>query len=285
MRLATLARAVALGVLLLVPAAARADEASAVTVTLRNGAQYRGELVEKVPDDHLTIKLATGEVKTFPWAQIVTGAPTAKPEEGDTEAAEQPPPPTPKPRARPRPSATTVHIETDDEHVVLQRYAGGVEMEERTTGRDVEGDAFEGGVCEAPCDQEVPSGSYRLKAPGKTGTDVITVSGSQMTLHANMHASWHKAGAWSFLGLGLIGGLMGAGLLLGAAEPPPLAGPDNREGFAVSGAIAAAVGAGFLGLSIYCFATSTSSVTAIDGNGNETALRSRTFGAGVVVPF
>jgi len=75
MRLAALTRAFALGVLLLVPTTARADQASTITITLKNGAQYRGELVEKVPDDHVTIKLATGE--TPAWS--TSRAPVARP--------------------------------------------------------------------------------------------------------------------------------------------------------------------------------------------------------------
>ncbi len=41
-----------------------------LTVLLKSGASYRGELVERVPGDHLTLKLATGEVKTFKWAEL-----------------------------------------------------------------------------------------------------------------------------------------------------------------------------------------------------------------------
>ena len=39
-------------------------------VTLSDGALYRGELIELVPNDHITIRLATGEVKRFEWATI-----------------------------------------------------------------------------------------------------------------------------------------------------------------------------------------------------------------------
>jgi len=42
------------------------DDASGVetrTVTLQSGAVYRGDLVELEPDDHVTLKLATGEVE------------------------------------------------------------------------------------------------------------------------------------------------------------------------------------------------------------------------------
>ncbi len=53
---------------LALPAAAAVTEA----VTLTNGSMYQGELVEKVPGDHLPLRLATGEVKRFDWAQIAS---------------------------------------------------------------------------------------------------------------------------------------------------------------------------------------------------------------------
>jgi hypothetical protein len=39
-------------------------------IQLANGARYRGDLVEKLPGDHVTIRLATGEVKRFGWDEI-----------------------------------------------------------------------------------------------------------------------------------------------------------------------------------------------------------------------
>ena len=54
--------------LLLVPIAAMAWEPE--RVSLRNGGVVRGALVEKVPGDHITLKLATGEIRTIPWQDI-----------------------------------------------------------------------------------------------------------------------------------------------------------------------------------------------------------------------
>jgi hypothetical protein len=44
------------------------------TVRLPDGAIYQGELVELVPGDHLTLRLATGEIKRFSWAEIQISA-------------------------------------------------------------------------------------------------------------------------------------------------------------------------------------------------------------------
>jgi hypothetical protein len=43
-----------------------------VLVELKDGSSYQGDLVEKVPSDHVTIKLATGEIKRFDWSSIAS---------------------------------------------------------------------------------------------------------------------------------------------------------------------------------------------------------------------
>jgi hypothetical protein len=50
--------------------AAAADSPRTEWVVLKSGAVYQGELVEKVPGDHLTLKLATGEIKNFGWNEL-----------------------------------------------------------------------------------------------------------------------------------------------------------------------------------------------------------------------
>jgi hypothetical protein len=46
-------------------------------VDLRDGGAVQGELVERVPGDHVTLKLATGEVRRIEWAAIAAVAPGA----------------------------------------------------------------------------------------------------------------------------------------------------------------------------------------------------------------
>ena len=74
--------------------------ASTETVHLNDGSVYEGELVEKVPNDHVTIKLATGEVRRFDWSALApehaaAPAPTTMP--GVTGVVAQPPPLPPRP--------------------------------------------------------------------------------------------------------------------------------------------------------------------------------------------
>lgn len=43
-----------------------------VIVTLRDGALYRGTPIERIPGDHLTIRLSTGEARRLAWVDIVS---------------------------------------------------------------------------------------------------------------------------------------------------------------------------------------------------------------------
>ena len=67
--------------LIAAPAVAHAD--AAVEITLKDGSSYRGELVERIVGDHVTLKLATGEIRTVPWSDMRTDsaapAPSRKP--------------------------------------------------------------------------------------------------------------------------------------------------------------------------------------------------------------
>ena len=51
-------------------AAANATADNSEKVTLRDDSVFVGELVEKVPGNHITIRLATGEVRRIEWAAI-----------------------------------------------------------------------------------------------------------------------------------------------------------------------------------------------------------------------
>jgi hypothetical protein len=84
---------------LVAPATARADDGR-IHVVLVDGSEVQGELVEKVPGDHLTIQLATGEVRTIPWASIQSTNPVEP-----TPAPTTPPPPPPPPPTVMGPSA------------------------------------------------------------------------------------------------------------------------------------------------------------------------------------
>ncbi|MFI5301067.1 MAG: hypothetical protein ACHREM_23535 [Polyangiales bacterium] len=67
---ATFAIATVTTVVTRVPAQERTQPV-AMLVKLRSGVTLQGELVENAPGDHVTIRLATGEIRTIPAADIV----------------------------------------------------------------------------------------------------------------------------------------------------------------------------------------------------------------------
>src|SRR5580704_2020131 len=80
--------AVAVAVVLCSRAATALADTGVETVVTKDGAEYRGDLVESVPGDHLTLKLATGDVKRFAWADVtnVTHDPPVPPAQPDKPA-------------------------------------------------------------------------------------------------------------------------------------------------------------------------------------------------------
>jgi hypothetical protein len=62
----------ALAIVLAAPAALA--QGSTERVVTKGGATYQGSLVEKLPGDHVTIQLVTGQVKRFEWSEIASAA-------------------------------------------------------------------------------------------------------------------------------------------------------------------------------------------------------------------
>jgi hypothetical protein len=115
-------------------------------VQLRDGSVYGGALVEKVPGDHLTLKLPTGEVRRFGWADL------------SPEAVGK--------------SLVRLRLDSDDSQAKLYRLteAGSLAV---ATSRGMAYGAYESyaPVCSVPCDTEVdPQGTYRIGGDGVTPT-------------------------------------------------------------------------------------------------------------------
>lgn len=105
-------------------------------VTLRNGGIYRGEVLEYEPGDHVTLKLARGDIKTFPWRDVASAGPLQggrASSQTQAAAANSVPPskpvppiaaraaspaPTPAPRPAPAPAPPSAPTESEyDRHV------------------------------------------------------------------------------------------------------------------------------------------------------------------------
>jgi hypothetical protein len=142
-------------VMLVGPVAAQAPPD---VVELRNGGMVRGTLIENIPGDHVTIQIATGEVRTFSAAEVLrVGAAPVAPvmtpvvvEPGYPSGTSIPQPPTPMVRVR---------VEGTSEELSLHRLTGTASVSV-WTGRGVGTAAIDqfAIVCGAPCEQQLPAG-------------------------------------------------------------------------------------------------------------------------------
>ncbi len=241
---------------------ARADDTERVDT--RDGSSYRGELVERVAGDHVTLKLATGELKRIEWADIV--APVAPP---------PPPPPTAK---APRPkSGITVDLVANDERARLERYTGtgtvdvdhvtttGITL--YTTQRDI--DVYSD-VCGVPCTVRVdPAARYRIGGEGLIPTDGFSLrSGQDNRIEAVLATKAKRTTGKVLTYLGIPITVLGALFLtLGAisSDQAPCDGCVRMKStFLLWGGIVAGVGVPVLTIGIVLWATATSSAS-IDG--------------------
>ncbi|MGZ3416666.1 MAG: hypothetical protein ACXVEF_39850 [Polyangiales bacterium] len=133
-------------------------------VHLKNGTVLRGELLERLPGDHVTIKLASGEKKRVDWndvdsiedgaAEATSGSASASgaaapPSEAPTEAPSASASVVPSASAAPAPSGVRVRL-TGTPNVSLER-------------RDGSKWTF---ACLAPCSHPVEEGEYRVGGEG-----------------------------------------------------------------------------------------------------------------------
>lgn len=127
--------------------------AADVCITTKDAAQYCGDLVEKVPGDHVTIKEATGEVKRFAWTDVA----------GEV-SREAPPPPTKDDTEKP----PQVHVVVDGEPgVLLERRQNASEGWSATIWPGYAYVETWEVACVAPCKTVVDAAStYRVNGPG-----------------------------------------------------------------------------------------------------------------------
>ena len=158
-RLAVLGAMMWMSLVLTAPAAAQAPPD---VVELRNGGMVRGTLVENIPGDHVTIQIATGELRTFPSAEVLRVgpapvAPVMTPvvvEPGYPTGVAVPAPPAPM---------INVRVVGTSEELSLHRLTGTASVSV-WTGRGVGTAAIDqfAIICGAPCDQQLPAGTYTL---------------------------------------------------------------------------------------------------------------------------
>jgi hypothetical protein len=152
---------------------------------------YRGEIVERVPNDHITLKLATGETKRIEWKDVKRDSVS---EEADDEDA---------PASTPRHRADRAKESEDWPHV---RLAGPGDLSlERGSGHRFE---F---VCRAPCGIAVePGAGYRVVGSGLRSSGTFELR-NDTTVHAKLGSTGGFVGGIVMLGLGgsaVIGGFV-----------------------------------------------------------------------------
>ena len=210
MRTASLAAALLAAVLATTSAradgvAVTAESDGTATVTLTNGALYHGTLIERIQGDHVTLRLVTGEVKTFAWAELAPA-----------EVSAPPPPPPAKPLEAPGVLVTL----TGDEGVHLERVTGtetggfGSYSDWGSFGGRGRGgmSVLFGSVCEAPCNVRIDSSYvYRVAGPGYTSTHTFQVSGNAARIDAHMGSMAQRVLGWVVFAGGLVAGTVGFG--------------------------------------------------------------------------
>ncbi len=248
-----------------------------VTLQLKNGGSVRGELVESVPNEKFVLKLATGEIRTVPWADV-----TAPEQAGHAPA----PPPAhtapPAPVPAPPPAPRTVHVTfTSEDGGELQSYLGSSTGTVSSTSWGPNGSYSSGGyvevehyqfVCSAPCSKDVdPGATYRIGGTGKNPSRPFNLSGNtQLTAEVG----------------GLLGRTMGipiavggtiVGLLAASFGAILLSSKTSSDTAQVVGAASIGVGvvtlAVFIPLGIYLRVSNATEVK--DGAGNVIAKRPR----------
>jgi hypothetical protein len=144
-----------------------------VHVVLIDGSEFTGELVEKVPQDHVTLKLDDGSLKRVDWEEIrFKHAP--------------PPAPPPKkaaPARAPSHDEAQVKLTADSNDAELQRKAGQTRVmtymatPQGSIGQMSDEDIWET-VCHAPCSVDAdPTQVYRVGGDGIVGSSKLGARG------------------------------------------------------------------------------------------------------------
>jgi hypothetical protein len=185
--------------------------ADSETVRLADGSVYAGELVEKVPSDHVTIKLATGEVRRFEWATLAGTTQPVPPVQPLTSIAQSRlalatfAPTTPPPPAH-------IEVTSDSPGALLMKVANVP----YTNTNPNTGTVYTGStertfpVCYAPCSADIdPTAAYFVTGAYVTETRrfAIPAGDSKLVIHSGSSVV-SAVGGWT-LAVGVMSGIFG----------------------------------------------------------------------------
>ena len=201
---------------------------------LADGTVMQGELVEKVPNDHITIKLATGEVRTIRWSALAPQAPSpppVQPAQMQTQVV------------APQGPMTRVAIDADAPGVALMRVMGfGYVQYGSATGSFASYQT----VCVAPCQADVDANAtYQIAGDGVTPSSTFSMPAPPNggPLHLRVHGGSLGArvgGVWLLIGgitLAVTGGMF-AGTFAALSSND-----TDTTGWIVGGLVTAGIGA------------------------------------------
>jgi hypothetical protein len=188
---------------------APASPAGADVVKLKNGDFYRGTIVELLKSDHVVLLLPSGESRRFQMSEVTYAGPAS---EVSTAATVAPPP-----SAAPGPSQVQVHFTANQSDVRLMLRTGAT----NAVGYGSRGavaivaNSYDG-VCTAPCDGSLPSGTQRLALSLAGGAPVDVADAISLT-NATVLAGSYKSNASTRATGGVLiaaGTIVGVGLMV-----------------------------------------------------------------------
>jgi hypothetical protein len=211
-----------------------------VGVATRDGSTFRGELVERVPGDHVTIKLASGELKRFAWTDIVDvvakgpDGPAAKEKDKDDDA--KPP---------------QVHLVVDGERrMILERRQNATEGWTLTIPPSYGHSESWEVACVAPCATVIDAGSiYRVNGDGAALSRDFTLPQGQSALRLHLvprSLAVHDLG-YVLMIVGSVVALLG---VAGLVSSPVLTDAASAADLRTTGWVGVGVGAGLFAVGL-----------------------------------
>jgi len=256
-------------------AADPAIDTAAQDVLFKNGSKVRGQVVDIVPGDHVSIRFKSGEMRRFEWADVDRVMPASGPEPPPLPPA----PPKPQPTVVPpvptvAPTATTPPVETLPPatgptvkvHINSPVLAS---LQRRPRG----GQSFLK-ACDAPCDLDMPlADDYMVTAAGgkTTAVKLAGQAGQTVIIDVDPPSDGGKIGGVIMIVVGIIGFSVGAvvdlvGLALEGASDATSSGKSSADGVLIAGLVITGVSLGLgIGGIVVFFKSGNTDVTTKTG--------------------
>ncbi|AKF08374.1 hypothetical protein [Sandaracinus amylolyticus] len=226
----------AIATALVAPTGALAQTTPPDVVRLRDGSFLRGTIVERTPE-RVVVMLPTGETRTYAAAEVESAGPA----EMMLATPVAPPPVVALPAAPIGPPMARLRVTTDDEELSLHQLTGSATVAV-WTGRGTGTARIDqyAVICNAPCDTEIPAGTYQLGIAHGTGD--AQRSGRPIDLRGDVDLFLEyedrtgiRVAGWMVF----IGGMIGGTLLM---TLPVLTGSyGDNTGYLIGGGVLAGV--------------------------------------------